>query len=245
MNYYIKAIEYYLPEHVITNDYLAKECDIDRDFLSNKIGIIERRIAGEKESGSDMAYNSAEALITKHHINRKNIDLLLLCTQNPDYNLPTTACIVQHKLKLPTKCIAFDVNLGCSGFIYSLIIAGNFIKTGNIKTALLIMVDQYSKIIDYKDKNTASLFGDASSSILLERMNEEDYGIIDYELGTDGSGAMNLVAYNSGLVKSEEHSNYLYMDGREIFKFSINIVPQSVQSFIRLINICSKKFRKN
>lgn len=133
MNYLINKIEYYLPEKIIDNVFLESECGIEKGFLENKIGIKFRHVAEKNESVSDMSFKAARKLIDVNNIDAESIDLLLICTQNPDYKLPTTACIVQDKLKLKTSCIAFDVNLGCSGFVYSVIIAGNFIKSNLIK----------------------------------------------------------------------------------------------------------------
>ena len=236
MNYRIKAVEYYLPERIIDNKYLNEKAGIDIDFLENKIGIKQRHIAAEFETTSDMASKAAVKLFEKNNINPQAIDLLIICTQNPDYKLPTTACIVQNNLKLKTSCIAFDVNLGCSGFVYSLAIAGNFIKTGMAGYSLLIMADQYSKLIDYSDRNTASLFGDAASAILVESCADSE-GVIDTVFGTDGSNADKLIAYNSGVKTNPDKNNYLYMEGREIFKFSVQTVPGSVNEILKNNNL--------
>ncbi|MCX6154595.1 MAG: ketoacyl-ACP synthase III [Candidatus Kapabacteria bacterium] len=236
MNYYIKHIEYYLPNKIIDNDFLFIESGIDKSFTESKVGIKERRIAENDERPSEMAFKAANELIQKHRINKEDIDLILLCTQNPDYRLPTTACLVQDLLGVKKSCISFDINLGCSGFVYSLPIAGNFIKTGMINNALVIMVDQYSKIIDYKDKNTAAIFGDAASAALLSAC-DDGFGVIDSNFGTDGSGAKNLILYNSGIVQDSEKSNYLFMDGREIFKFSVQVIPASINELLEKNNL--------
>ncbi len=243
MNYKIHDIEYYLPEIVIDNDYLQKECDIDKDFTENKVGITERRIARPEETTSDMATKAARKLLDKNNIAPDEIDLLIVCTQNPDYRLPTTACIVQDKLGLHKDVMAFDINLGCSGFTHSLPIAGNMIKTGAVRNALLIMSEQYSKITNYKDRNTASIFGDAASAILLTPC-EDGYGVIDFNYGTDGSGAEKLVAWNSGVAINEDKDNFLYMDGREIFKFSMMTVPKYLKKLYTKNNITSSDIRK-
>ena len=239
MNYFINKIEYYLPEKIIDNVFLESECGIERGFLENKIGIKFRHLAEKNESVSDMSFKAAKKLIDVNNIDAESIDLLLVCTQNPDYKLPTTACIVQDKLKLKTSCIAFDVNLGCSGFVYSVIIAGNFIKSNLIKNALIIMADQYSKIINYKDRNTAPLFGDAASAILISESNEKN-GVIDVDFGTDGSGAENLIAYNSGVVRDDNKSSFLYMNGREVLKFSITAVPESIAKILERNKLTTK-----
>jgi len=241
MNCIIDSLEYYLPSKIITNKYLNEVCGIDADFLENKIGIKQRCIAEEDETISDMAVKAGELLFKKNDINREDVNLLLLCTQHNDYKLPTTACIVQNKLNLPTSCAAFDINLGCSGFVYSLGIGGNFIKTGQMQNVLIIMADQYSKSIDYNDKNTASLFGDAATAILLKKSDKN--GIVDIVYGTDGSNYDKLIIYNSGIKKDVEKSNYLYMNGREIFKFSTRVVPNSINQLLERNNLTKQDIK--
>ena len=236
MNCKIDSLEYYLPSKIITNQYLSDVCGIDAEFLENKIGIKQRHMAQEDETVADMAVSAGELLFERNNVKKEDIDLLLLCTQHADYKLPTTACIIQDRLGLPTSCAAFDINLGCSGFVYSLGIAGNFIKTEQMKNALIIMADQYSKSINYKDKNTASLFGDAATAILLSASDKKN-GIIDIVYGTDGSNYDKLIIYNSGIKKDNEKSNYLSMDGREIFKFSTRVVPNSVYQLLERNNL--------
>jgi 3-oxoacyl-[acyl-carrier-protein] synthase III len=236
MNYKISATEYYLPEKIIDNKYLNEVAGIDINFLEDKVGIKHRHIASKEETTSEMGTKAALKLISKSKIDPLSIDLLIVCTQNPDYKLPTTACIVQNNLKLKTSCIAFDINLGCSGFIYSLAIAGNFLKTGMANHAILIMADQYSKLIDYSDKNTAALFGDAASATLVEPC-VGSKGVLDTVFGTDGSNADKLIAYNSGVKTNPDKNNFLFMDGREIFRFSVQVVPQSVNEILTRNNL--------
>lgn len=236
MNYKIQAIEYYLPERIIDNKYLYEKSGIDIEFLENKIGIKTRHIAAENETTSDMATIAAILLTERNNLKLDTIDLLILCTQNPDYKLPTTSCIVQNNLNLKTSCIAFDVNLGCSGFIYSLAIAGSFLKTGLAKCGIIIMADQYSKLIDYNDKNTASLFGDAATASLIVPCGDSE-GVIDVNFGTDGSNADKLIAFNSGVAINPRKNKFLYMDGREIFKFSVQVVPRSVLDILEKNNL--------
>jgi 3-oxoacyl-[acyl-carrier-protein] synthase-3 len=242
MNCIIDNLEYYLPKKIITNKYLNEVCGIDADFLENKIGIKNRHIALENESVSDMAVKAGELLFEQNNINRESIDLLLLCTQHGDYKLPTTACIVQNMLGLPSFCAAFDINLGCSGFVYSLGIAGNFIKTGQMKNALIIMADAYSKSIDYSDKNTAALFGDAATAILLKN-SDKNNGIADIVYGTDGANYDKLIIYNSGVKKDAEKSNFLFMNGREIFKFSTRVVPNSINELLQRNNLAKSDIK--
>ena len=236
MNYYIHDIAYYLPEKIIDNNYLANECGIDKNFLEKKIGIEQRHIAAADETTSEMACKSVQGLLQAANLDKEQIDVLVVCTQNPDYRLPTTACLVQDKLQLKKSTIAFDVNLGCSGFVYGLPIVGNFIKTGMAQRAVLVTVDQYSKIVDYRDKSTAALFGDAATAILLGPC-QDGFGVIDGVYGTDGSGAEHLILYNSGIAKNPEKSGKLYMNGREIFKFAVTVVPDSVRKVLANNNL--------
>lgn len=236
MNYRIVDIQYYLPDKIVTNDYLVETCGIDKRFIEEKVGIFERRIVDIDEPTSIIATKAAEKLFSNCRVKRDDIDLLLLCTQNPDYKLPTTACLVQDLLGLPKSTIAFDVNLGCSGFVYSLPIAGNFISSGLAKHCLLLMADEYSRIISYKDKNTSPIFGDAASAILLEPC-EAGYGVLDANFGTDGSGWDKLIVYNSGVVDNSEKSCNVFMDGLEIFKFAVKVIPSSISQILLKNNL--------
>jgi len=242
MNYKIEAIEYYLPNKVIDNDYLVEKCGIDKKFIEEKVGILTRHIAYDDEPTSALAVKSAELLFDKHNISPGEIDLLLICTQNPDYKLPTTACLVQSQLGLKKSCIAFDVNLGCSGFVYSLPIAGNFIKTGSVKKALIIMADEYSKIISYADKNTAPIFGDAASAILLTAC-DDMHGEIDANFGSDGTGWDKLIVYNSGVKKDPDKSSFVFMDGLEIFKFAVRVIPNSIKQILDENNLTTQDIK--
>ncbi len=243
MSYKISALEYYLPDRLVDNDYLVKTCGIDKKFIEEKVGILERRIALPEQPTSDLAVNAAKKLMEKHNISPEDIDLLLLCTQNPDYKLPTTACLVQDRLGLKKSCIAFDVNLGCSGFVYSLPIAGNFIKFNMAKRAMVIMADEYSKIIDYKDKNTAPIFGDAAAAALLDSC-PDDFGFIDGNFGSDGSGWDKLIVRNSGVVCDNTGDSYVFMDGLEIFKFAVRVIPSTIKELLERNNLAASNITK-
>jgi 3-oxoacyl-[acyl-carrier-protein] synthase-3 len=227
----ILASDYYLPVEVIENNFLVESCGIDRTFLESKIGVRVRRKASNDETCSRMAELAARRLSIAIGNDLSEVDLLIVCTQNPDYRLPTTACIVHRQLALPSNCLAFDLNLGCSGFVASVMTAGNFIKTKQARQALVITTDKYTSLIDYRDKNTAALFGDAASATLLTACNAAT-GFIDFDTGTDGRGAMSLVAYNSGTVREPDKDSFLHMNGREVFKFALSAVPQSVNNLL-------------
>ena len=237
MNALIKAISYYLPEKILTNTDLSKEFpEWSVEKVANKIGISERHICAPDEFSSDMAIKSGERLFSDYKIDRSTIDFIMLCTQSPDYFLPTTACIVQDRLGLPTNIGAFDFNLGCSGYIYGLAMAKSLIVSGIAKNILLFTSESYTKFIHDGDKGNRSIFGDAASATLIST---EGFARIDhFDLGTDGRGSENLIVRNGGLRNrktgdpgtSDEFGNiissdHLYMNGGEIFNFTLDAVP--------------------
>lgn len=247
MNAKIAAISYYLPEGVLGNDELNSLFpEWSADKISSKTGIYQRHIAAEGQSSGDLAFSAAEKLFTEHGIARSEIDFILLCTQTPDYFLPTTACVLQKKLNLSTSCGALDINLGCSGYIYGLSLAKGLIAGGIASNILLLTAETYSKLINSKDKGNRSLFGDGASATLVKR-NQGLCTIGEFVLGTDGSGAENLIVKNGGFkslplngqdVYDNEvfvrNNNHLYMNGGEIFNFTNKFVPKMIEE------ICAK-----
>ena len=247
MKQYIKAISYYLPLDTLSNEKINQsfpEWDIDK--ISSKTGIRDRHIAASEEFSSDMAFKAAEKLFAENNINKSSIDFLLLCTQSPDYFLPTTACIVQDKLGLPTTTGALDYNLGCSGFVYGLGLAKGLISGGMAKNVLLITAETYSKFIHPKDKSNLTIFGDAAAATLVSA-DEGFCSIGNFEFGTDGRGANNLIVKKGGMryrgmdagtdVVDEygnvQNDNNLYMNGSEIFNFTIESVPKLIKEVLR------------
>lgn len=240
MKAYIKGISYYLPERVVTNEELVREFpEWTVDKIAAKVGVRERHVAGRNETAVDLAVKAAEALFSEHGIDRSTVDYILLCTQSPDYILPTSACIVQHRLGLPTGIGALDFNLGCSGYIYGLSLAKGLICGGIAGNVLLITSETYSKHLHPRDKGNRTIFGDGAAATLVST--EGKYEIGEFSLGTDGSGAENLIVRNggcrfpekSGEVAFDENGNprsgdYLFMDGPEIFNFTIASVPPLV-----------------
>ena len=168
MEAYIKAISYYLPEKVVTNEQLVEEFpEWSVEKIAKKIGINERHLAADDETAGDMALKAAEKLIAENNLNRNEIDFVLLCTQSPDYFLPSTSCIIQSKLGLSTKCGAFDFNLGCSGYEYGLAVAKGLLVSGIAKNILLLTAETYNKHIHPKDKGNRTIFGDGASASLI------------------------------------------------------------------------------
>lgn len=224
----IKGIGTYVPSIEVNNTELLKRFpDMDIAFLDNKIGISKRFYSEHNELTSDLAVKAVLNLFDENpDCVADKIELLILVTQSPDFQLPNTSGIVQHKLKMP-NIASFDVNLGCSGFVYALAIAKSMMHTLNLKNALVVTADRYSKIMDPQDKNTISIFGDASTAVWLEKDATND--LLEFELGTDGSGFESLILPNNLPEQSIESDVYLSMKGREIFNFMMKRIPVSVR----------------
>lgn len=160
---FIKAINYYLPEKVVTNEELLKEFpEWSVDKVAAKVGIDSRHVADENETAGDLAEKAARKLFEEHNIDPKSIDFLLLCTQSSDHFLPSTACILQDRLGIPTTAGAFDYNLGCSGCVYGMAVAKGLIAGGIAKNVLLLTAETYNKYLHPSDKSNRSIFGDAA-----------------------------------------------------------------------------------
>ena len=189
---YIKALTYYLPEQLLTNEDLVKEFpDWSVDKIAQKVGVNTRHIAGENETAGDMGEKVARKLFEEYHIDPQTIDFLLLCTQSPDYFLPSTACILQERLGIPKTAGAFDYNLGCSGCIYGMAVAKGLLAAGIAKNVLLITSETYTKYLHLSDKSNRSIFGDGAAACLISTEGFAEIG--DFVLGTDGGGANNLI----------------------------------------------------
>ena len=244
----IAAIEYYLPEKRLDNYDLEKDFKSwDAEKIYNKTGISNRYVADEGECASDLGVRAIEKLIQQDLLDPQKVELLIFCTQTPDYYLPTTACIIQERVGLPVSCAAFDINLGCSGYIYGLAIANAFIRSNMVKNALLVTGDTYSKLIHPADKSVRTLFGDAGTATYLDAQHgiAEIFG--EFVLGTDGSGFQNFIVPAGGFrmpkfletakeyedkdgnIRSKEN---LYMNGAEIFVFTLEIVPKTINMLL-------------
>ena len=241
----IKGIEYYLPESVVSTENLAHEFpEWSVEKIEEKTGISERHIAGPAQCSSDLGVLAAERLFASGLCKPADVDYLLFCTQSPDYFLPTTACLMQNRLGVPTKSGAIDINLGCSGFVYGLGLAKGLIETGQAASVLLITAETYSKFMNPRDKSVRTIFGDAGAATLIQGVDEstaEPIGPFVY--GTDGRGGDNLIVRTGGMrrqrsaesavAREEESGNArsdddLYMDGGEIFNFTLTEIPKCV-----------------
>jgi len=240
MKAFIKGISYFLPEKILTNEELVQEFpEWTVEKVANKIGVSERHIAAKNETSADMAVNAALNLFNDYNISPSEIDFVLFCTQSPDYYLPTSACLIQDKLGIPINAGALDFNLGCSGFVYGLAVAKGLILGGIAKNVLLLTAETYSKFIHEKDKANRTIFGDAAAATLISSDGLAE--IMSFSLGTDGRGAEKLIVRSGGTrnpspicdLKFDEGDNpkssdHLYMDGTEIFNFTLEMVPKLV-----------------
>ncbi len=243
MKAYLKAISYYLPERVLANEELVHEFpEWTVEKVAKKVGINERHLAAPDEFVSDMAVKAGQKLFDEHGIDKSSVDFILLCTQSPDYFLPTTACIVQDRLGLSTSTGALDFNQGCSGFVYGLSLAKGLIYAGVAKNVLLITSEVYSKHMHPSDKGNRTIFGDAAAAALISGEGRAE--IREFVLGTDGSGYDNLIVKNGGLrapKKSTEDAtdpdDYLFMNGAGVFNFTQDAVPGLVEETMAKNNI--------
>lgn len=241
---FIKAISYYLPEKVVTNEELLKEfSEWSVDKVAAKVGVNSRHVAGENETAGDLAEKAALKLFEEHHIDPKSIDFLLLCTQSSDHFLPSTACILQDRLGIPTTAGAFDYNLGCSGCIYGMAVAKGLIAGGIAKNVLLLTAETYNKYLHPLDKSNRSIFGDGAAACLISSEGIAEIG--ELSLGTDGSGAKHLIVETgaarhkaaTGKESTDDdghirRDDYLYMDGSAIFNFTLDAVPAMMKDIL-------------
>lgn len=237
-------LEVFLPANVLDNATVAASLGKWRpEEIHAKIGISERRTAGQEEYTSDLAIAAAGSLLSRRPELRAKVDLLLVCTQTPDYALPTTACIVQDRLKLPRSVGAFDINLGCSGFVYALSVARSMIAAGDASLALVCCADTYCKWIGDGDPATRPIFGDGAAAILVGRLKPGRTGISRFIFGTDGEGWDKLIVRGSGAHASlnappaTDADRHLHMNGPEIFRFTTVAVKAAIHDLLEKIQL--------
>jgi len=227
----IIGIGTYVPEKILTNKDLEKIVDTSDEWIVDRTGIKERRIAESTIATSDLAACAAENALLDAGVSADEIDLIIVATATPDMLFPSTACLVQDKIKA-SKAAAFDLSAGCSGFVYGLVTGSQFIKTGLYKKVLVIGAESLSKILDWTDRNTCVLFGDGAGAAVLSEV-ESGYGILGVELGADGSGGDLLKVPGGGSrlpATAESVSNrqhFLQMSGSDVFKFAIKVMGEA------------------
>lgn len=219
MNAGIIGVGKYVPENVVTNFDLEKRMETSDEWIRTRTGIVERRIADENIDTSDMAYYASVQAIKHAGINPEEIGMIITATVTPDTSFPSVSCILQDRLGAK-HAAAMDVSAACSGFIYSMVTAKNFIESGSYKYILVVGAEKLSKIVDWNDRNTAVLFGDGAGAVVMGPV-QEGRGILSFELGADGSGGKHLF-----------QEKYICMNGREVFKFAVR---QMGESAVRVI----------
>jgi len=236
----IGPIAIHLPDRVETNDELQAQFPRwDMKLIAEKTGVQARHIAAEGELASDLGVTATKKLLHDFDIDPQSIDFLLLCTQTPDYPLPTTACLMQDRLGLRTDAGALDFNLGCSGFVYGLSLADGLIRTGSVRRVLLVTAETYSKYIDPTDRSLRTIFGDGAAATLIDAADEPTLGAFKY--GTDGSGANTLLVTRGGnrpqdqVIKPRHRHRWpsaLYMDGPGLIQFAVDSLPGLVDDVL-------------
>ncbi|CAB4051045.1 ketoacyl-ACP synthase III [Paraburkholderia phenoliruptrix] len=238
----------YLPQQILTNDELAALYpEWSADKILAKTGIRERHIAAAGQTAADLAYEAARNLFAQNAVSAEDVDFVILCTQAPDYVLPTSACLLQDRLGIATRAGALDINLGCSGYVYGLSLAKGLVETGAARCVLLLTADTYSKYIHPLDRSVRTLFGDGASATAIVGSTDGSGSIGPFVFGTDGRGADNLIVKAglfrepksvasaikkedaSGNVRTDEH---LYMNGAEVMAFSLAEVPKAATSLL-------------
>lgn len=234
----------YVPERVLTNYDLEQMVDTNDEWIVTRTGIRERRITDENQASSDLAYEAAKIAISNAGITAEDIDLIVVATITPDHFFPSTACVLQEKLGA-RKAAAFDLSAACSGFIYGLANASNFISLGIYKYALVIGAECLSKITDYTDRNTCILFGDGAGAVVLGEV-PEGRGFQSFVLGADGSGGSLLQLAGGGsrcpssMESVQQKKHYMYMAGREVFKFAVRIMGSAAEEALQKAGLGTK-----
>jgi len=244
----LTAIKSFLPANKLTNEQLAEQFgDWHAGQILSKTGVAVRGVAGPDECASDLGVKAAQRLFADGVCAPEEIDFLIFCTQSPDYFTPTTACVMQDRLGLPTACGAIDINQGCSGYIYGLALAKSLVEAATAKTVLLVTADTYMKFINRRDRSLLTLFGDGAAATLIRGVESERELIGPFVLGSDGRGANQIMVKAGGLrcrpttetaiEKEDSAGNWrsdenLFMDGADVFSFALRTVPPTLQQLL-------------
>ena len=220
----------YLPEKVLTNDDLAKFIDTSDEWIAARTGIRERHVAAEGETTGDLAYHASVRALEAAGVQASELDLIVLGTTTPDLVFPSTACLVQHRLGA-NGCPAFDVNAACTGFVYALTVADKFIRSGAAKTVLVIGAETLTRMVDWKDRTTAVLFGDGAGAVVLKA--DSETGILGTHMHADGGKKellWNPVGVSVGFKPGEENAGVrIHMSGNDVFKHAVKALDSVVE----------------
>ncbi len=230
----------YVPEKILTNHELEKVVDTNHEWIVQRTGIEERRIAAENETTGTMAVEASLRALKVAKLTPADLDLIIISTSSPDYFVPAVSSTVQAMLG--ATCPAFTVATGCTGFVYGLVTGHQFIATGAFKRILVVGVELISRFLDWEDRNTCVLFGDGAGAVVLTP-SSTPRGVLGFDLGSDGAKGHNLILEGGGCVNPlnqevlKKRQNYLQMNGREVFKFATRILPQSTQTLLQNSNM--------
>ena len=227
----ISDIQYYLPPKLLSNeDLVFDNPDWRMDDIEKKTGIKYRYICEDAQTSKDIALLACEKIFNSN-VRRSDIDFLIVVTESPEYIAPAMSCDLQNSLGLETSIASFDVNLGCSGFVYGLMVADSILCANNYSNGLLVCVDTYSKYISSNDRTCRPLFSDAASATLITASKKKTVG--PFVLGTDGSGYKDLMVKNSGTIKNiDTERNLYFMNGSAVFMFTMRVVPKAVNDLL-------------
>lgn len=238
----ITAVNAFIPEYILTNKELEKMVDTTEEWIMTRVGISERHILkGEGLGTSDMGAPAVKGLLEKRGISPDEVDLLICATTTPDMLFPATSNIICDKVGIK-NAFSFDINAACSGFIFSLITASKYIESGQYKKVVVVGADKMSSIIDYTDRATCVIFGDAAGAVLLEP-DTDGYGITDHILKTDGSGRVHLHQKAGGSCKPPSHEtinakeHFVYQEGQPVFKAAVSHMADTAVEIMKRNNL--------
>lgn len=242
LNAKISGIASFVPEFKLTNDDLSKMVDTNDEWITTRVGIKERRILKEPESGSSyMGIKAVAQLLEETGTKAEDVDLLLCATSNPDYRFPSTASVIIHGCELK-NCYGYDIQAACAGFIVALQTANAYIKSGLYKKVIVVTAEKMSSMTDYQDRNTCPLFGDAAAAVLIEPT-EENIGIIDGVYHVNGEGLPFLLMKAGGSAEPASHEtvdarhHYVYQEGRNVYKHAVTDMVESSKDIMKRNNL--------
>lgn len=236
---------FYVPEKIMTNADLEKIVETSDEWIVERTGIKERRIAEDNQPMSDLALRAAKDALADAGVAAEDLDLIIVATLTSDRIIPSTACMIQNLLGAK-HAAAFDLSAACSGFAYAASVAAQFIETGAYKKALVIGAETLSKYINWEDRNTCVLFGDGAGAAVLGQV-EEGYGILSFDLGSDGSGGDAIQIPSSGSLMPvsresiDQKLNLIHMNGRDVFKFAVKAMGKTVKNSLAKIDMPQEK----
>lgn len=220
----ITGLGYYVPERVLTNKEMESFVDTTDEWIQSRTGIRERRVAADDQFTLDLAYEAARAALEDAKVTADQVDLIIVATSTADYRFPSTASLLQNRLG--STCAAFDLGAACSGFVYALNTASQFVMAGTAKTVLVVGAEIMTRIVDWNDRTTCVLFGDGAGAAVLQRV-PEGYGVLGTDMGSDGSGGELLKVQCSLTSGDKEARRYIEQNGREVYRFAVNKLGES------------------